>query len=414
MTQQCIALIRDDGIDPRGRRKVFEQLVARCPEQADGTAIDWASRAFETGDSDQLRQGGRNTLLIRNPSEAFDLIEPDFASRGIVALEELPVLWESYSELHVQWKSWPTDLQERLGRLLLRAYPPPDDPQSRDGMVTPGDELRELRGQLVAHLLYQPETERQAALDRLSALAPSVRAWVVTHRTSEQARRLIPPVNSAAARDPDALSVAEAVRLLDRAEYRLIRSSEDLLDAVLEALRLVQTDVGYDLPMLYCAPDRASVTKQPRKHLEEDALQAYLRRRLLELLPCIVDGVEINIVREDQIARRQRFDLRVTAPCHGTRRLSTIVIEVKWSTNDETRTGLVSQLGERYLLGEGLTHGIFLVGWSGEWRPGDGTGAKTDVLGLEQFLTTQRDDFCRAGQPGADLCIKPFVLDIHW
>jgi hypothetical protein len=218
----------------------------------------------------------------------------------------------------------------------------------------------------------------------------------------------------AASKSAQALSVTEAVRLLDSAQYRLIRSADDLFESVLESLRQMQAEVGQDLPMLYNAPDRKSEVKQPRKHLEEDALQAYTRRRLFEILSKIADGVDIQIVREDQVARRQRFDLRVTAPCHGTRQLITVVIEVKWSTNQETRSGLVDQLGQRYLVGEALTHGIFLVGWSGEWRPGDGSGKNTDLRGLEEYLLSQRDDFCRLGQPGEKLRIEPFVLDVHW
>jgi hypothetical protein len=414
LTQQFIALIRDDSIKPRARRKLLEQLVARCPEWADKTASSWAARAVEAGDADQLRQAGRNVLLVRNPSAVFDLLESDFATRGTAALEELPVLWGRRDELHVHWEQWSVDLLERLGRLLLRGFPPANDPDLQGGFVTPPQELRDLREQLLTHLLYQPEPKLQEALDRLANMDPSVQDRVANHRASEKAGRLMPTVNPSAVRDPHALSVSEAVRLLDRDGYRLIRSGNDLLDAVLESLRLVQADVGHDLPMLYNAPNRAREGKQPRKHLEEDALQVYLRRRLLAVLFRIVDEVDVQIVREDQVARRQRFDLRVTAPCHGTRQLTTVVIEVKWSTNDETRTGLVSQLGERYLLGERLTHGVFLVGWSGKWSPGDGSRGNTDVRELQRFLTNQRDDFCRTGERGAGLQIEPFILDVQW
>ena len=414
LIQQVIALIREDAIDPRARRELLERLASHCPEQANNIATEWATRAFETSDIDQLREGGRNALLVLSPSAALDLIESDYVARGVAALEELHVLWGRSDELRTPWKKWPTHLLERLGRLLLRGFPPADDPEFSDGFVPPSQELRELRWQLLAHLMYQQDSEQQEAMDRLAEMAPSVREWVANHRASEQAGQLLPKVNPATARDSDALSVAEAVALLDRERYRLIRSADDLLDAVLESLCQVQAHAGQDLPMLYGAPDRSSGEKQARKHLEEDALQAYLRRLLLEILPRIVDGVDVQIVREDQVARRQRFDLRVTAPCHGSRKLLTIVIEVKWSTNNETRSGLVSQLGDSYLRGEGLTHGIFLVGWSGEWRPGDGSGANIDVGELEKFLTTQRDDYCRVGQPGAGLRIEPFVLDIHW
>jgi hypothetical protein len=414
VTQQVVALIGEDAISLGARRELLEQLVVRCPERADVIAADWATRAVAADDSDQLRQAGRNALLARNPSAAFDLIEPDFAARGRAALEELPALWGWRDEFSVRWERWPADLLERLGRLLLRGFPPADDPEFRGGFVTPDQQLRELRGRLIRHLLSQPEPGPQEALDRLAGMNPTIRDWVATHRASEQAGRLLPTVNPATACDPAALSVAEAVRLLDRAGYRLIRSADDLFDAVLESLGQIQAEVGHDLPMLYHGPNRKTGGEQHRKHLEEDALQAYLRRRLLELLPRIADGVDVQAVREDQVSRRQRLDLRVTAPRHGTGRLATVIVEVKWSTNDETRTGLVSQLGERYLLGEGLTHGIFLVGWSGEWRPGDGSGANTDARELERFLTDQRDDFCRAGQQGAGLRIEAFVLDVRW
>jgi hypothetical protein len=95
----------------------------------------------------------------------------------------------------------------------------------------------------------------------------------------------------------------------------LIRTPDDLLDAVLEALREIDATAGHDLPMLYSAPDGSG----GRKHLREDALQAYLRRRLLDGLSRVADGVDVHIAREDVVARRQRLDLRVIAPRHGGR-----------------------------------------------------------------------------------------------
>src|SRR3712207_7385744 len=41
---------------------------------------------------DHLRQAGRNVLLCRNPEAVLDLIEAEFAARGIACLEELHVL----------------------------------------------------------------------------------------------------------------------------------------------------------------------------------------------------------------------------------------------------------------------------------------------------------------------------------
>src|SRR4051812_35051707 len=48
-------------------------------------------------------------------------------------------------------------------------------------------------------------------------------------------------------------------------------------------------------------------------------------------------------------------------------RLTTVIIEVKWSDNPDMAIGLAEQLGGKYLIGEQKTHGIYLVGGSGGW-----------------------------------------------
>lgn len=294
--------------------------------------------------------------------------------------------------------------------MLLGAYPVTTDPELGNGPVTPAHDLRRLRDRLITALLNHSDKYAAEVLDRLAVFDPIVRARVDTHRANQLAAQYLPAIDPSAARDPDALSVRDAVLLLNRAGFRLIRSPDDLLDAVLEALRSVNADVGDDLAMLYSNPDR----KRNRKPLYEDALQAYLRRRLIDELRRLADRIEVTIFREDQIARRQRLDLRILAPLYGGSGLTQVVVEVKWSMNSETRTGLVEQLGDRYLIGEGLTHGVFLVGWTGEWRSGDGSRAKTDKQYLNDFLTTQRDSYCASGQPGERLRIEPFVLDVEW
>ena len=122
----------------------------------------------------------------------------------------------------------------------------------------------------------------------------------------------------------------------------------------------------------------------------------------------------MQVSREEQVGYRRRFDLRVTAPCLGGHRLATVVIEVKWSTNPETRTSLVDQLGRKYLLEEGHTHGVFLVGWSEYWEPGGGRGKVADIGDLRRAITAQRDAFCAAGAEGHGLGIEPIVLDLGW
>ena len=417
LTEELEATLRDNTVSARACAELLGQMVQRHPERADCFAIEWAKLPIVDGDDDRLRKAGRNALLVLAPGTLFDLIEAELAERRDQALEELTALWGEEGGFRTRWEQWSVDMQERLASLLLGVYPFKNDPEWFGGVVTPARELRHVRHDIISRLMQCAEPAAQTALDRLGALDPMVQEWVATCRALTMASGAVETFELDTSPDPDVLAVAEAVRLLDRAGYRLIRSADDLLDAVTEALREVESDVGHDLPMLYEKPKRYPNepvgTEVPRGHLNEDALQAYLRLRLSNHLPEIASGIQAVIVREDQVAYRRKLDLRVMARCHGSERLAILVIEIKWSDNDETRTGLVEQLGRRYLLGENLTHGIFLVGWTGSWSSGEGAAANHDRSRLQENLVRQRDEFCKVGQPGAGLRIEPFVLDVR-
>jgi hypothetical protein len=316
--------------------------------------------------------------------------------------------------------NWPLNCQERLAALLVRACPYQELPDDDDSSW--GRDLWRLRDTVIDSLIQNSSAEHVAAMDRLAGLDPYLGQIVLGQRASSSATQVIQATAPNAIDDPSALPFQTARRLLDRQNFRLVRSADDLLDAVLFALQEIQGEVGHDLPLLYSHPRDVKQTKgeskqrseSERKHLHEDALQAYLRRRLKDVLARVVERVEVQILREDQVAYRRRFDLRITAPCLGTQHLATVVVEIKWSTNSETRTALDDQLGKKYLLGEQLTHGVFLVGWSGCWQPGQRRRKSHNLNELVDFLRNQRDEFCRAGHLGEGVRIEPFVLNLAW
>jgi hypothetical protein len=75
----------------------------------------------------------------------------------------------------------------------------------------------------------------------------------------------------------------------------------------------------------------------------------------------------IVIGREVQPRRGQRTDIYVEAVARGVSDPSlqtvTVVIEVKGCWNAEVQTAVDSQLVGDYLRANGLTHGVYLVGW---------------------------------------------------
>lgn len=192
---------------------------------------------------------------------------------------------------------------------------------------------------------------------------------------------------------------------------------EDVLDVVEEELRRIGSEAGRHIEMLYLPNE---TTKDNRRR-HESALQSYIECRLTDRLPGrILDAAtEISVHRERQISFRERTDIEVNAPLLHSG-LGRVVIEVKWSDNSDrdrnTSIALMKQLGDRYLLADGKTHGIYLVGWNGRlgtWRTEAGNRP-------EKPLTPQTLEmaFQRQSQEYTDdhdgVRIRPVVIDLAW
>lgn len=412
LTDQLAAVCGDASFAPVTRRELLEQMLERSPKRAAQIARAWVEGG-SGGSHDELIIGGLSVLLVCRPEVAVELLESRFEQFGAVALSSLEPLFTWSGRVSTDWTRWPFELVVRVCRLVARGYPTADDPEDdgEGGAVSVEDELIQLRGSLISHLLGRPEEAAATALDGIGATDDRIRQWVHTHRASVKAAAALPEMDPRSRPSLHHVAVGDAVRLLEAAEFRLIRTVDDLFDSILVALEEIEADVGHDLPMLYSAPPGDG---SGRTHLHEDALQSYLRRRLKDCLGRITREVDVAYSRESQVGRRQRLDLTVTAPCLGTRQLATVIVEIKWSDNAETRTALVDQLGTRYLLGEGKTHGIFLVGWCGKWIPGNRSIDNADVRTLRDHLNRQKTEYCQSGQQGERLRIEPFVLSVAW
>jgi hypothetical protein len=412
------AWVQETAFQAEARISLLELLAQHAPQCAQPAAAAWSELPDDSSPvTASLPAAGLNCRLVLDPEGAWPLVEEGFRRRGTGALQDLNALQQHGRHgLRADLAGWTVARLEALGRLLLRAYPVRSDPD-REGRiitVTAETQLRDTRDRVFWSLHSRDDAEARAAVERLAALDEGLGARLHDYRARQAAEGILGGLGSPAVPGDSPIPLAEVIRLLDEADYRLVRNADDLLEAVCEALGLVERDVAADLPMLYGPPPRKDGAA--REHLKEDALQAYLRRRLADLLPASVLAPQVeavSVVREDQVRYRRRLDLRVTAPCHGAQSLATVVIEVKWSDNEETETSLTDQLGRKYLLGERLTHGVFLVGWCGWWRR-KGHGTLTDRKGLDRYLAAQRDDFCGANGPGQGLSIAPFVLGLEW
>ncbi|MFI5394608.1 MAG: hypothetical protein ACHQ9S_03660 [Candidatus Binatia bacterium] len=416
-TERIVALLRDASYPSQSRAALLRATTMRQPEHALRVAIDWSQLDGSLETETPLRKVGLDCRLALDPDGAWPIVDADYQAREVQALLELPSLWNEPDQCGANVLSWRAERLTKLARMLLQSFPLALA-SVQSGSVGPKEELVWLRERVLERLLYRGHDGDEDGFLSLVDLEPSLRARHDSLRARKEAGATI--AGAAPANQP-LLAVDRIVELLDNAEYRLVRSGDDLLEAVLETLGRINHDIGYDLAMLYGKPARQRSSPknksrgraESRWHLEEDALQAYVRRRLSDLLPGrVVDaGAKVELLREDQVRHRRRLDLRVLAPClDGSQ--ACVIIEIKWSDNREVGTSLVRQLGTGYLLGERKTHGVYLVAWCGScsW-----TQARKRVRRqkLPRALERQANRFCQKHHDRG-IRIEPFVLDAAW
>src|SRR5206468_241409 len=95
----------------------------------------------------------------------------------------------------------------------------------------------------------------------------------------------------------------------------------------------------------------------------------------------------------------------------------TVIIEVKWSDHRDLSTSQEGQLMQQYLLENGLTHGIYLVGWCGKvgaWRRKALGGPPADRSSPEAWRRALEHQACllRERYPSRD--VRPLLLDLAW
>jgi hypothetical protein len=257
----------------------------------------------------------------------------------------------------------PTLSERQLADLYLKVqelFPPSTDPK-RDGEfggVTPRMSVMDLRRNLITALEARGTEEACGELLRLSSALPEESIWLrwryYTARTGKRRKAWVP------------LPPQTVLGLATRGDARLVQNADDLLEVVLESLERLQVQLTRNtLPRAeeLWHWDGADPKRKNFRHKDESFLSDYIARWLRDDL-C---GRGIVIGREVQPRRGQRTDIHVTAAHPATTVLAvnevTVVIEVKGCWHAEVRTATETQLVGDYLRPNGLSHGIYLVGW---------------------------------------------------
>ncbi|MCS6787569.1 MAG: hypothetical protein NZ524_11120 [Thiobacillaceae bacterium] len=340
-----LVLLDQPELDLKARKAILKQLLRHKEPRTQR----WALAIERDSTDNNLREMAAALLFALDTKDSWPRLEAlleqeaDFAKRLILqAAHEHVIDLDGLAE----------DELATLYIWLETHFPAAEDPQHA-GVYTPTvrDSVAELRSNVLTRLREAGTRQAVQALERIKSTLPD-RAWLQWHYLQglEHARRVSwqPPKWN------------ELLEQLQNPDSRLIRSADDLLQAVIDSLHRLQKQLQGPTPLAPFLWDEHS-TPKPEIRLSEFVkyhLDADLNRR----------GVLIN--REVEVSnwpghgRGESLDLLVQCLSADKKRLN-VVIEVKRCQNPKLLDSLRSQLADRYLIDEEHRHGVYLIGWYG-------------------------------------------------
>jgi hypothetical protein len=388
-------LIRSSDFSGEARASLLKVLAAR--DEVRGVAI--ARDLLKSTANSELGDAVLRVLLTSSPDEGWPYVERDYAAGNRRSLFILAQLFDMSTRY--RFDTWPADRLCKLATMLFATFPPKRRGESHDGFVTPEYQCRQLRDAIPGILFYRAGKDDRDELAKLVDQQPLLQGWHRRALAEEKAKRLL---------ETQFLPLRVVQDALSNPDYRWVRHNADLMAVIEEQLHAIAKDIGDDAELLYRIGGGSPQLQR------EGAIQAYVFRRLADRLPARVlgsDATIIDISRERQGRFLQRKDLLVEARCIDGSKAS-VVIELKWSENRDISTSLARQLGDKYLVAEHRTHGIYLVAWTGKvlgWKTKAQTPTPTSCNELREALEQQATHY--AAKHGG-IVIHSFVFDITW
>jgi hypothetical protein len=358
----ALDLIRERTLKAESIEALFTFLGPIAPAEASACARELLSSEAIADQTMQVQTVGVLTSCIGTmPAATWDFAWPIVEADATFA--EKVLLRASDRLDHDRKKTMPTLTERQLADLYLKLhslFPPETDPprQNKVSFVTPRDAIVHFRSDVINTLESRGTEEACNELSRLANALPKEGVWLrwrlYNARMTKRRFGWSPP-------SPEAFLL-----LAKRTEGRLVRDTDDLLEVVMESLVRFQTQLTRStLPSSerFWHWDGADTQRKNFRNRDE----AFLSDEVARWLRDDLGQRGIVIGREVQTRRGQRTDVYVDAVARDDLSSSvktvTVVIEIKGCWNAEVRTAVDSQLVGDYLRPNGLTHGIYLVGW---------------------------------------------------
>jgi hypothetical protein len=346
------------------------------------------------------------TALATAPTVVWDVVWPVLETDG--AFSEAVLLRVAHDRDRVASTLTEQQLVD-LWRLLHARFPPDQDPVVHGvHIVTPRESVANLRDRLLPELAQRGSDDAAALLRRLVEDNPQL-PWLA---------RLAADAEQAARRgDWTPLPTHQVVALLAAPERLLLRTSRDLLDAVLDTMQAIQQDLGHGAPpeatlLWNHGPACRGGPGNGCRPKSEDEISDYLTGHLRRHLQHAAVNREVQTQRRAPTGIGERVDLLVEARARTSPHdLVQVAVEVKGCWNREALTGLDDQL-VRYLNSLPGSAGLFVVAWfdPAHWdTPGSWT--RHPVLGQPANLGAALSDQAGQASSATGRAIATMVLD---
>ncbi|WP_100489112.1 NACHT domain-containing protein [Sporolactobacillus pectinivorans] len=295
---------------------------------------------------------------------------------------------------------------------LSNEFPMDEDPNHDNDLgahfVTPRENVATFRDSIIRNLSEMGTIKSLQSVKiivRTLPQLPSLKWMLLTSQFNTRKRTWIPP------------RPKEVVQLLANNNNRLVGSSEQLLNVIIDSLYRLEQKLHGETPRTFLLwIDAGDGKYKPRKEVEfSDFIKGHLEDDLQNR--GIILNREVEIRRTQGSNQGERTDILVNAVIknHQNDDLGevSVVIEIKGNWNPGLMTAMEEQLVNRYLRNNKTDCGLYLVGWFDckKWIDEDRKKRK-DQMTLEKA----KDFFEKQALSLSDdhKVIKSFVLDVRY
>ncbi|HTJ48897.1 MAG TPA: hypothetical protein VL443_05520 [Cyclobacteriaceae bacterium] len=243
---------------------------------------------------------------------------------------------------------------------LFKNFPSLPDDDNGDVHFTTRDNLVEFRSQVLRSLIESGTTEGVQAMKDAQEMYPEssdMKWWLanakeILHRNAWHA-----------------VPVLQLRHVLNDAQKRFVRNSEDLTRTVLESLERFQKKLKGHNPLSPFLWDQrgSGGTNRKKKHYHKDEnflsdlIKMHLEYDLVQRR--MIVNREVEIKKAVIKGQGERTDLLIEAFRDVTNDKVNLVIEVKGCWHPELDTSMETQLRNRYLDKYKSNHGLYVIGW---------------------------------------------------